>query len=476
MSRRSAAPAGLLAVAALLLGACGEDIKLKSYDPPAERSAGGWRTWVAGDPARLQVPPPPSSGSAAAQRDERESERVTEGRTLAQEREARYWNLEPAVRPWLANALNRWTHRRRSDAVAAARSYALVTVAMYDATVAAWHWKYRYRRKRPSGDPLFPSGEVPSYPSEHAAIAGAAARVLAYAFPEHPASVYDKLARDAGRSRVVAGISFPSDVSAGLDLGRRVGDAVVRRALADGSTRKWDGQRPTGRGFWGPAPGFTAPPVQPLAGSWRPWVLRSGDQLRAPAPPGFDSPQVRAQAQRVKEAQAGLSARRRAAAQRWEDGAGTPQLPGRWNQVALERVDRRNLSIPRTARMFALLNVAMADAGVSAWDSKYTYWFPRPATALKDLNVDRSFRPFLATPASPAYVSETAAFSTAAAEVLAHVFPDTAQRFRRQAGEAGSSAIYGGIQYPFGDEAGRRIGQRVGEQVVARAQGDGAER
>ena len=476
MSRRSAASAGLLAVGVLLLAGCGKDIELKSYEPPAERAAAGWRTWVIGDPARLPVPPPPASGSAGAQRDEQGSERATERRNLAQEREARYWNLEPTVRPWLANALNRWTYRRRSDPVAAARSYALVSVAMYDATVAAWHWKYRYRRKRPSGEPLFPAGDLPSYPSEHAAIAGAAARVLTYAFPEHPASVYDGLAREAGRSRIVAGTSFPSDVEAGLDLGRRVGDAVVRRAMADGSTRKWDGQRPTGRGFWAPAPGSTAPPVQPLAGSWRPWVMRSGNQFRAPAPPGFDSPQVRAQAERVKEAAAGLNARRRAAAQRWESAAATPQLPGRWNQAALARVDKRNLSIPRTARMFALLNVAMADAGIAAWDSKYTYWFPRPATALRDLNVNRSFRPLIATPASPAHVSESSAFSTAAAEVLSHVFPDTAGRFRRQAAEAGSSAIYGGIQYPFSDEAGRRIGARVGEQVVARSRGDGAER
>ena len=476
VTRRIAASAGLLAVAGLLLAGCGKDIELKSYDPPPERSAGSWKTWVIGDPARLPVPAPPASGSAEATEDARTVERVAGDRTLAQEREARYWNLEPPVRPWLAAALNRWTYRKKTDPVAAARSYALVSVAMYDAIVAAWHWKYAHDRKGPSTDPLFPDGGVPSYPSEHAAIASAAARVLTYAFPEYPAAAFERLAREAGKSRIVAGVSFPSDVEAGHDLGRRVGDAVVARAKADGSSRQWDGQRPVGPGYWQPPPGTKAAPVQPVAGSWRTWVLGSGNRFRAPAPPAADSPGLQAQARRVKEASDGLTARRKEAATRWEGGVGTPQLPGRWNQVALTRVDRRNLSIPSTARMFALLNVAMADAGVAAWDSKYTYWFQRPDTAIRTLGVDRSFRPFLATPASPGHVSEHSALSTAAATVLGHVYPDTAERFRAQAAEAGRSSIYGGIQFPFADEAGRTMGEQVGDLVVKRAQGDGAER
>jgi len=171
-----------------------------------------------------------------------------------------------------------------------------------------------------------------------------------------------------------------------------------------------------------------------------------------------------------------LSAGRKENAQRWEGGAGTPQLPGVWNQVALSRVDRRNLSVPRTARMFALLNVAMADAGIAAWDSKYTYWSPRPENAIRDLGIARGWKPFLSTPASPAFVSGHAAFSAAASQVLGYVFPDTTRRFRSQAAEAGRSAIDGGIQFPFSDRAGRRIGERVGGQVVRRARSDGAGR
>jgi len=171
-----------------------------------------------------------------------------------------------------------------------------------------------------------------------------------------------------------------------------------------------------------------------------------------------------------------LTPGRKRIATRWEGGASTPSVPGIWNQVALTRVDRRGLGIARTARLFALLNVAMADAGVAAWDSKYDYWYPRPENAIRDLGLSRSWKPFRRTPLSPAYVSGHSAFSTAAAQVLSHVFPDTAKGFGRKSAEARKSAVYGGGQYPFSDEAGRSLGRKVGELVVGRARKDGAER
>jgi membrane-associated phospholipid phosphatase len=468
--------AGLLVAAVVPLAGCGKDIKLKSYDPAAEPTAAKWRTWLIGNPARLSVPPPPAANSAKTKRETSELERIAEKRTLAEEREARFWALEPTVRPWIATGLNQWTHRNRHDPVAAARSYALLSVAMYDATIAAWHWKYRYKRKVPPEESLFPPGKEPSYPSEHAAIAGAAARVLSYVFGEKKPAEFEDLAQEAARSRIVAGANYRSDVEAGLQLGRKVGDAVVNRAKADGSSRAWNGVRPRGRGFWEPPPGSNARPIQPVAGSWRPWVLSSGSQFRPPGPPRFDSPEMKTQTQRVVAAGRRLSRRRQRVATRWEGGAGTPQVPGTWNQVALTRVDRRNLSIPRTARMFALLNVGMADAGIAAWDARYTYWFPRPQNAARDLGIARRWKPFLSTPASPSYVSGHSAFSSAASQILSYVFPDTAGRFRSQAAQAGRSAIYGGIQFPFSDEAGRRIGGQVADRVIGRARGDGASR
>ena len=147
-----------------------------------------------------------------------------------------------------------------------------------------------------------------------------------------------------------------------------------------------------------------------------------------------------------------------------------------WNQIALTRIDRRGLSTPRDARVFALLNVAMADAGVAAWDAKYAYWTPRPENAIRDLGLDRRWRSFLQTPASPGFVSGSAAYSAAAARVLGRIFPGDARRFARRGDEAGDSRVYGGVSFPRDVSAGSRIGRRVGDLVARRARGDGAGR
>src|SRR5262245_54864170 len=111
------------------------------------------------------------------------------------------------------------------------RPFALLSVAIYDATIAAWDSKYHYKRARPSQlDPslstLVPNPESPSYPSEHAAVAGAASEVLAYLFPAQ-AKFYRDKAEEAGRSRLLAGVQYSSDVQAGLDLGRAVANLVI---------------------------------------------------------------------------------------------------------------------------------------------------------------------------------------------------------------------------------------------------------
>jgi len=79
------------------------------------------------------------------------------------ERTAGGWRLErePAVEPWLRDVLG-FVAARPEDPPGASRNYALVSVAMHDAVVAAWHWKYKYRRKAPRGDTLFDPAADPS--------------------------------------------------------------------------------------------------------------------------------------------------------------------------------------------------------------------------------------------------------------------------------------------------------------------------
>jgi hypothetical protein len=422
---------------------------------------------VIGDPAALPVPPPPADGAERA---------APVRRTAALVRAARREDDLLAVEPWIRAALERVTRGTTKDPPSASRAYALVSVAMYDAAVAAWHWKRRYDRRGPGvEDPLVEPDPGPSYPSERAAIAGAAARVLGYVFRDYPAGRWELMAREAAGVRVAAGASFRSDEEAGLRLGHRVADAVVERARSDGSARRWHGRPPRARGVWRPPPGSLARPAQPLAGRWRTRVLRSGAQFRPPPPPAYGSPEFLAEAQEVLDVSRRLTPRERRIATYWASGQGTTLPPGFWNEVALEYARGADLSGPRAARVFALLNVALADAAVASWDAKYAYWSARPVNAIRDLGLDRDWKPLLPTPTFPSYVSGHSTFSAAAAEVLAHLFPDAADRVRAKAREAGLSRILGGIHFKADNVEGLRLGRRIGSLVVQRARRDGAD-
>lgn len=462
-----------LAVVPLASG-CGGEAGAQGASP-AEPKAGEWRPWVLDSGSQISVPPPPEEGSPAAREDTEELRSVMAARTGREEEQARALGRQPAVEPWLRDVM-RFVAGRAKDPPMASRNYALVSVAMHDAAIAAWHWKYRYGRQAPDTQPLFEPGEDPSYPSEHAAIAGAASRVLAHLYPKEPAARLERQAAEIGRARVQAGVNFPSDVEAGMALGRQVAQRVIDRARNDGADRAWDGSRPgAGPRFWGPPPGSAARPVSPVAGTWETWLMRSGSQFRPPAPPPFGTPGFLEQARAVVRAQQQLTPDQKRAAKFWEGGEGTSLPPGIWLQVVLERLRDEPLTTPRTTRLFAALTVAMADAGVAAWDAKYAYWYPRPENGIRD-SVDPSWRPFVGTPLFPSYVSGHSTYSSAAAEVLAHVFSDQAQLWQERGREAGLSRIWGGIHYPVDDIPGARMGRRIGELAVARIERDGAER
>ena len=180
------------------------------------------------------------------------------------------------------------------------RVQAYVALAIYDAMVATWESKYFYHRPRPSEmDRWLPTAlqtNSPSYPSEHAAAAQAAATVLAHFLPAE-AAAFQTMAEAAGWSRVLAGLQYPSDYHAGLDLGAQpVGpEQVIAKAMADGSSIPPTGIVPTGPCKWiGTNPGNQA------AANWAPLLLISPAQFRPSNPPACDSAQVQAEAEAVR--------------------------------------------------------------------------------------------------------------------------------------------------------------------------------
>ena len=179
------------------------------------------------------------------------------------------------------------------------RVYAYVALAMHDATIATWESKYFYNRSRPTElDHKLPTAvsvpNSPSYPSEHAAAAQAAATVLAFLLPADAAK-FQAMAEEAGWSRVLAGVQYPSDYDAGLALGRRVGEQVIAQSMTDGSDAVFTGNIPTGQCKWtGTNPGNVT------AANWRPLLLTSPSQFRPLVPPPCDSPQVLAETADVR--------------------------------------------------------------------------------------------------------------------------------------------------------------------------------
>jgi PAP2 superfamily len=282
------------------------------------------------------------------------------------------------------------------------------------------------------------------------AVAGAASRVLVHLHPDQ-----------AARIEALAGELADTGSDAFL-RGRLIGRLLVARAQADGADAVWTGTPPEGPGFWVPTPpAYVYPPLEPLAGTWRPWNLETGSQFRPGPPPAYGSPQFLAEMREVYEVSRTLTDEQRRIAAYWADGAGTVTPPGHWNVIAADLVRAAGWTTLRTAWLFATLNTAQADAFIACWDAKYAYWSLRPVTAIRRL-IDPNWLPYLVTPPFPAYVSGHSTTSGAASTVLAAFFPASAAQLQAMAEEAAVSRLYGGIHYVSDNEAGLTLGRRVG--------------
>lgn len=342
------------------------------------------------------------------------------------------------------------------------RGMALVSVAIYDSTIAAWDSKYAWNRPSPGVfdstiHPLVAPRENPSYPSEHAVAAGAASVVMSYLFPAL-AETYTDMAEEAARSRVYAGASFPSDITAGLQLGRQIGQMVVAYAMADGSATPFTGSFPPTPGLWS----GTAP-VTPLAGTWKPWVLSAGNQFRLPAPPAASSPDYQAQVAAVKNFVRTNATNH--SAWFWQPSFITPWLDTVNLEIFQNHLDS---NAPRAARVYALEAIAQHDATIACWDTKFTYLEMRPPMA------DSTITPVFALPMHPGFPSGHACASGATSAVMSYLFPSDAGSFAAMSLDAGTSTFDAAIHTMFDVSQGFFLGAQTGNQVVLRAQTDGS--
>jgi PAP2 superfamily len=400
------------------------------------------------------------------------------------------------------------------------RAMAIVHIAMFDALDAVVGGFTSYTGAQAAPGPM----------SVDAAISQAARDTLAAMFPSQTATFDAYLAQD------LAAVRNAQQRANGIDLGHRAAAAILAMVVNDGS------EIPEPRVgidyFTSDLPGhWRQDPISliPLAlgaywGQCRPFVVSSTSQFRAPAPPLMTSADYTAAYNEVKTVGGAAST------QRTEEQTfigifwaydGTPSLcapPRLYNQITVYIADQRHLSAIQFARLLALVNVGMADAGMTIWESKYYYDFWRPVTGIRESDPgtgptglgdgnpdtigDISFSPLGApasnlngpnfTPPFPAYPSGHAGFGGAIFEIMRRFYgtdniaftfvsdefngqtrdnngnirpyqPRSFSTLSQAEQENGQSRIYLGIHWAFDKTEGIALGRSVGDYVFDHA-------
>ncbi len=366
----------------------------------------------------------------------------------------------------------------------AVRALAYLGVAQFDGLITAWHHKYQYNRPTPqemdNSIPLaYPENTMPSYPADGAVIAATSRDILSAMFPLEKDYLAAK-AEEQMNSLMWAGLNVESDIAAGAQIGEAIADIALARAANDGMSKaqcpkpvsdslqaaafdrfgwQWDNieipVRPVG--------------LTPLFGQVQMWNVPNVVDVRPPVPPAPGSDEYEADVELLKDYADNMTEEWRAIANFWQDGLGTYTPPGHWNRFAKDYAIKYQFNPLRTARTFAYINMAMMDGGISCWDAKYYYHYPRPINLIPD------FKTIAGTPNFPSYTSGHSVFSAAGAEVMTYLFPQEGSLFRDYALEAAISRVYGGIHWTFDATVGTDQGIEVANYTIDVAKQDGAD-
>ncbi len=504
-------------VVAFLLHSCSKDITDRSTEFPAlqpastDINAGTWRPILLTGPTEFPVAPPIATTvpDYIAQVNEIKSFQATI--TATEKKAVKYWSAGAVLRwneimrelvalhnlPPYQNPDGTYPAPNANNPLAyptfpfanppyAARAYAYVAAAQYDALVAAWHYKKLYNRAAPytvdaTVNSLIPKSDLPSYPSEDAVVIGVTTELLKLLFPGDQEYIQGK-AEEHKRARIIAGANVRSDLEAGEALGKSVAQKFVTRARGDRAGTA--GGNPT---IWAQLE------TDCIARGEIPWISQESPKrpgmlvnfgkvksflfdsltmvtsIRPPAPPSTSSQQFKDELAEVYSFSKNPTREQTRIAHFWADGVGTYTPPGHWNAIATEDFVKQNFSEVRWARNMGLLNMALMDAAIVCWDAKYFYFNPRPS------QMDPRIKTITGLPNFPSYTSGHSTFSAAAATILGHIIPARATDYTNMAKEASESRIYGAIHDRSDCEKGAECGNRVGNFAIARARTDGAE-
>jgi hypothetical protein len=251
-------------------------------------------------------------------------------------------------------------------------------------------------------------------------------------------------------------------------------------------------------GKWRETPVGFRPPVMPHMAKVTPFVMTSPDQFRPPPPHKIDSKECAEEMAYVAKVGARDGAERTEdqtlSTPFWADDLGTNTPAGHWCQIAQDLARRKNLSVPESARLFALLTFAAADAGIACWDAKFFYGTWRPETAIREMDAkinplavaNPDFIPNMPSPAHPDYTSGHSTFSGATSRILELYFgtddieftvtsdglPGAVRTYKKLSDarrEIGMSRVYGGIHTMSANVEGQNCGIKIADYVFATA-------
>lgn len=369
--------------------------------------------------------------------------------------------------------------------VLATRPAATVQTAVFDA-LNGIERRYGWLRVEPA---------APSGASRRAAVVQAAYASLVQLFPAQQAAL------DARRTASLIAIvntdaaENSQSIARGIEWGQTVANAIIAWRATDGFTPApppYVGG--LGIGEWRPSPPAFAPFAAVQLGSTASWAIPPSVQFTLPGPPALDSARYAADFDEVKAVGQLVSATRTAGQTliaRFWPSASSPNYS--WNRLATDLGAQRHTTMSENARILALVNVAMADAGIVVWRLKLQYNFWRPQTAIQlaatDGNAntiaDPSWLPLLGTPPYPDYPSGLCGLAGAAAAVLADYFGEnstlhmvsdapamagvvrTFSSFTAALDEATDSRVYAGIHFRFADVDAVTLGENIARFILA---------
>ncbi|MBX3396638.1 MAG: hypothetical protein KF841_14855 [Phycisphaerae bacterium] len=361
----------------------------------------------------------------------------------------------------------------------AARAIAMMNLAMYD-TINSFS---------PTHDTYLTAGTPGIGATRDASGVAAARRILVALFPGQQATF------DAAVTAYIGGL--PEFIFAPSDAyGVSIANALLGARDADGSSVNLNYDPGAGPGEWQPTPPSNAPAQLLNFASVLPFGMQSGSQFRRSGPPDLTSARYTADFDEVSRYGTVASVHRTADqtqfARFWEDGPGTATTPGHWIEIAITIAKDNGNTVEQNARVFALIGMAMADAGICTWDNKYAFDDWRPITAIRNAGADGNdatdedagWTPLIETPPTPGYISARSAYAAAAARMIEIIYgsndigfaatSDSLEGVTRNftslsgaAREAGFSGVVGGTCFRYAYEDGYDAGRDVAGYIHA---------